>query len=49
LPNRSDGSPLLFVEVPTDGGITGAGEATLPHANYLLAQGIQDMMTDPFK
>ena len=35
------GSPFLFVEVLTDEGVTGVGEATLPHANYLLAQGIE--------
>ena len=34
------GSPFLFVEVHTDEGVTGVGEATLPQANYLLFQGI---------
>ena len=35
------GSPFLFVEVLTDEGVTGVGEATLPQANYLLSQGIE--------
>jgi galactonate dehydratase len=35
------GSPFLFVEVLTDEGVTGVGEATLPQANYLLVQGFE--------
>mgnify|MGYP001190838455 CR=1 FL=1 len=35
------GSPFLFIEVFTDEGVTGLGEATLPQANYLLVQAIE--------
>ena len=35
------GIPFLFVEVLTDEGVTGLGEATVYQANYLLAQGIE--------
>ena len=37
------GSPCLFVEILTDGDVTGLGEATLAQANYLLFQGIEAM------
>ncbi len=34
------GAPFLFVEVLTDEGVTGVGEASLPQANQLLFRGV---------
>ena len=39
------GRPFLFVEVLTDEGVTGLGEATLSQANYLLIHGIESVRT----